>query len=136
MHLCLIFTHRERKKVLQNCTLSNANRAKSPEEIKILFALYVKPKDIKGFPGNSAGKEPACNVGVLVRSLVQEDLLEIGMATHSSILVFWPGEFHGLNSPWGRKESDMTERLTLLSKRFYFVLTTKIYSPIKSLGSL
>ena len=58
------------------------------------------------------------------------------MATHSSILVFWPGEFHGLNSPWGRKESDMTERLTLLSKRFYFVLTTKIYSPIKSLGSL
>ena len=35
------------------------------------------------------------------------------MATHSSILVFWPGEFHGLNSPWGRKESDMTERLTL-----------------------
>ena len=70
MHLCLIFTHRERKKVLQNCTLSNANGAKSPEEIKILFALYVKPKDIKGFPGSSAGKEPACNVGVLVRSLV------------------------------------------------------------------
>ena len=27
--------------------------------------------------------------------------------------VFWPGEFHGLYSPWGRKESDMTERLSL-----------------------
>ena len=27
--------------------------------------------------------------------------------------VFWPGEFHGLHSPWGRKESDMTERLSL-----------------------
>ena len=25
--------------------------------------------------------------------------------------VFWPGEFHGLYSPWGHKESDMTERL-------------------------
>ena len=24
-------------------------------------------------------------------------------------LVFWLGEFHGLYSPWGRKESDMTE---------------------------
>ena len=24
---------------------------------------------------------------------------------------FWPGEFHGLYSPWGRKESDTTERL-------------------------
>ena len=22
--------------------------------------------------------------------------------------IFWPGEFHGLCSPWGRKESDMT----------------------------
>ena len=48
-----------------------------------------------------------------VQSLGQEDLLEKGMATHSSIL---PGKFHGRRrlvgySPWGRKESDMTERL-------------------------
>ena len=27
--------------------------------------------------------------------------------------VFWPREFHGLYSPWGRKESDMTEQLSL-----------------------
>ena len=27
--------------------------------------------------------------------------------------VFWPGEFHGLDSPWGCKESDTTERLSL-----------------------
>jgi len=27
--------------------------------------------------------------------------------------VFWPEEFHGLYSPWGRKESNMTERLSL-----------------------
>ena len=27
--------------------------------------------------------------------------------------VFWPGEFHGLCSPWGRKESDTTEWETL-----------------------
>ena len=26
---------------------------------------------------------------------------------------FWPWEFHGLYSPWGRKESDMTEQLSL-----------------------
>ena len=26
--------------------------------------------------------------------------------------VFWPGEFQGLYSPWGRKESDTTERLS------------------------
>ena len=27
--------------------------------------------------------------------------------------VFWPGEFHGLYSPWGCKESDTTKRLSL-----------------------
>ena len=26
---------------------------------------------------------------------------------------FWPGECHGLYSPWGRKESDTTEQLSL-----------------------
>ena len=26
--------------------------------------------------------------------------------------VFWPGEFHGLYSPWGCKESDTTEQLS------------------------
>ena len=30
--------------------------------------------------------------------------------------VFWPGEFHRLYSPWGRKESDMTERVSMQSK--------------------
>ena len=81
-----------------------------------------------------------------VQFLGQEDLLEKGQATHSSILgtslvaqlvkkstgnagdlgltpglgrlpgegkatpsVFWPGEFHGLYSPWGCKELDTTE---------------------------
>ena len=27
--------------------------------------------------------------------------------------VFWPGELHGLYSPWGHKESDTAERLSL-----------------------
>ena len=45
-----------------------------------------------------------------VRSLGLEDILEKGKATHS---VFWPGEFRGLYSPWGHKESDTTERLLL-----------------------
>ena len=29
--------------------------------------------------------------------------------------VFWPGEFHGLYIPWGSKELDMTERLSVTS---------------------
>ena len=31
--------------------------------------------------------------------------------------VFWPGEFRGLYSPWGHKESDTTERLSLSLSR-------------------
>ena len=41
--------------------------------------------------------------------LVWEDPLEKGKATHS---IFWPGELHGLYSPWGHKELDMTEQLS------------------------
>ena len=42
------------------------------------------------------------------------------MATHSSILVWripWTEEPGGLYSPWGRKESDMTERLHCMWSR-------------------
>ena len=49
-----------------------------------------------------------------VRSLGWEDPLEKGKATHSSILA---GEFHGLYSPWGCKESNTTERLSLPAPR-------------------
>ena len=46
-----------------------------------------------------------------IQSLAWEGPLENGKATLSSILVFWPGEFHGLFSPWGHKQSDIPERL-------------------------
>ena len=50
----------------------------------------------------------------LVQSLDWEDPLEKGVTT---VPVFLPREFHGQRSlvgysPWGHKESDMTERLT------------------------
>ena len=49
-----------------------------------------------------------------VQSLDWEDPLEKGVTTAP---VFLPGEFHGQRSlvgysPWGHKESDVTERLT------------------------
>ena len=54
-----------------------------------------------------------------IRSLSWEDPLEKGMTTHS---VFLPGESHGQRSlagysPWGRKESDTMERLTVSLSR-------------------
>ena len=55
-----------------------------------LFAIMIKILEtlLEGFPGGSAGKEPACNAGDLVRSLGWEDPLEKGTATHSSILAW------------------------------------------------
>ena len=51
-----------------------------------------------------------------VRSLGWEDPLEKEMATHSSILAWripWIKEPGRLYSPWGHKELDTTERLSL-----------------------
>ena len=52
-------------------------------------------------------KNPPAMWETWVQSLGWEDPLENGTT------VFCPGEFHGLYSSWGRKQSDMTERLSL-----------------------
>ena len=75
-----------------------------------------------------------------VQSLGREEPLEKEMATHSSILA---GKFHGLRrlvgySPWGCKESDVTERLHFLSLHiplsvyviFPYITTGKIINSI------
>ena len=55
-------------------------------------------------PGGSDGKECACLAGDLVQSLGQEDPLEKGIATHSSMLagrIVWtekPGMLQSLGS--------------------------------------
>ena len=46
--------------------------------------------------------------------------------------VFWPGEFHGLYSPWGCKESDMIEWLSLSrgqrsKKKLFYLLSTCLF---------
>ena len=55
-----------------------------------------------GFPCGSASKESAYNT---------RDLGSIPGLGRSSGEgpVFWPGEFHKLYSPWGHKESDVTD---------------------------
>ena len=60
------------------------------------------------FPDSSVGKESACSAGD--PSLIPGSARSAGEGVVPTP-VFWPGEFHGLYSPWGRKESDMTERL-------------------------
>ena len=53
---------------------------------------------------------------IQVRSLGQEDPLEKGMATYFSILAWripWTEEPGRLHRPWGPKELDTSEQLTL-----------------------
>ena len=63
-----------------------------------------------GFPCGSAGKESACNVGDLglIPGLGRSP--EKGKATHSNILAW---RIPWTYSPWGHKESDTTEWLSL-----------------------
>ena len=60
---------------------------------------------------SSIGKESACNAGDpgLIPGFGKIPWRRERLPTP----VFWPGEFYGLYSPWGHKESDTTERLSL-----------------------
>ena len=72
-----------------------------------------------GFPDGSVGKRSSYNAGYL------GSIPRLGKfpwrRERQPTPVFWPGEFHGLYGPWGCKELDMTERLSLLSG-LYFLL--------------
>ena len=78
------------------------------QETQVLFLGREDPLEkgkathatIPGFPGGSAGKESACNVGDGVLSLGWEDLLEKGKATHSRILA-WRIPWNSTKKPGG-----------------------------------
>ena len=57
-----------------------------------------------GFPGGSDGKESSCNAKDWVRLLGWEDLLEEGMAAHSSILAW--------RIPWTEEVAKSRTRLS------------------------
>ena len=65
---------------------------------------------VLGFPGSSTGKESTCNVEDLSSIPELGRSLEEGMATHTCL-----ENPHGQSSllgysPWGHKESDVTEQ--------------------------
>ena len=61
---------------------------------------------LKGFPCGSAGKEPPSMQETWVGKIPWR-------RERLPIPVFWPRKFHGLYSPWGSKELDTTEQLSL-----------------------
>ena len=76
----------------------------SLQEVRIKVTRCYYPLTM-GFPDGTSGKEPACQMQETketpVPSLGQEDPLEEGMATHSSVLAWripWTEEPGGLQS--------------------------------------
>ena len=77
----------------------------------LAYPLFVTSTIKKGFPDSSVGKESTCNAAgpASIPGSGRSAAEGIRLPTP----VFWPGEFHGLYSPWGLKESDTTEWLSL-----------------------
>jgi len=73
----------------------------------LINLLSGQQRRTRGFPDSSVGKESTCSVGDLgsMPGLGRFPWRSDRLPTP----VFWPGELHGLYSPWGCKESDMTE---------------------------
>ena len=90
---------RSEEQSLNSC----GQRGSAPNLLKCLWPLPC-PLTPLGFPCGSAGKEPRFHPWVEKIPRRKEQL---------PTPVFWPGEFHGLYSPWGRKDLDTTERLSL-----------------------
>ena len=57
-------------------------------------------------------KNPPAMQETWVRSLDWEDPLEEGMATHSSVLAWRTQRTEEPGSPWGHKESNMTDQIS------------------------
>ena len=75
-------------------------------------SLSLSPTPVfLGFPGGSADKRIHLQRGRPGFALWVGKIPWIGEQLPTP--VFWPREFHGLHSPWGGKESDRTEWLSL-----------------------
>ena len=95
-----------------------------------IFLFHLLMGDMN--KGGSDGKESACNAGD--PSSIPQSGRSPGEGDGYT-LVFFPGEFHGQRSlvgysPWGNKESDMTER-----QHFHFFMSNITGNQIKGIFS-
>ena len=87
---------------------------KSDTTEQLHFHFFQHPKELRGFPGCTSGKEPAFQGRRCTRHRFNSWVGKILWRRERLLTpVFWLGEFHGLYSPWVHKELDMTELLSL-----------------------
>ena len=88
---------------LKNLLQHHSSKAPTLRHSAFFIAHLSHPR----FPCGSAGTESACSADTWVWPVGGEDPLEKGKATHSSILAW------RIPSPWGLKELEMSQRLSL-----------------------
>ena len=88
-------------------------------EIKNTIPLTIVSKGI-----HLAKQVHTCNVGDL--GSIPAWGRSPGEMKGYSTPVFWPGEFYRLYSPWGRKESDTTEQLSLADQTSLYEAGTSL----------
>ena len=75
-------------------------------------SVYLYKQDLGGWWCKNSKKQNKTKQ----KNKLKKPLIYLGRSPRRERLptpVFWPGEFHGLYSPWSRKESDTTEWLSL-----------------------
>ena len=91
------------------CVCVGPNWAKTALCLEGLQESACNAGDLGLIPGLERSPEEGKGSDQISRSVVS-DSLQPHESQHARP---WPGEFHGPHSPWGRKESDRTEQLSL-----------------------
>ena len=121
-------------KRLRALALESEPRAGSPGELlgnadsrvlafPLLIFLSLKPRGAVGFPSGASGKESACQCGRCKRRGFNPWVGKIPRwRAWQPTPVFLPGIFHEQRSlvgysPWGRKERDTAEQLSIHTQR-------------------
>ena len=87
--------------------------------MEIVYVLIRETvKMLMGFPGGASGKEPPVNAGDVQRCLGQEDPLEEGMMTYSSIFVWRITWTENVKRCLGQ-EDPLEEGMMTLLQHFY-----------------
>ena len=84
--------------------------------VEFAFPIHFVSQSLRvvGFPGGSVVKNLPAMQEMQAWSLGQEDPLQKGMATRSSILAWSTSMDRGAwRDPWGRKKSDTTEQVSM-----------------------
>ena len=121
-HLEMSLENMEHLAFILECFILLFTINKNITQISILLLLLFLSNNIRDFPGDSAVRNSPANMQEMQKTWVGSLGWKIPWRRKwQPTPVFLPGQFHGQrspvgHSPWGPKESDMTEQLSTHKK--------------------